>query len=64
YGPNILHLVDDSNLKDIRIKAGDVICLKQHSLEWLNSSASKCKQGDHAPSPPSTPPNKRVHFEK
>lgn len=64
YGPDILHLVDDSSLKDIGIKPGDVIRLKQHSLQWLNSSASKRKQGDRAPSAPSTPPNKRVRFEK
>jgi len=64
YGPDILHLVNDSDLKDIGIKPGDVIRLKQHSLQWLNSSASKRKQGDHTPSTPSTPPNKRVRFEK
>jgi hypothetical protein len=64
YGPNILHLVDDSSLKDIGIKPGDVIRLKQHSLQWLNSSTSKRKQGDRAPSTPSMPPNKRVRFEK
>ena len=64
YAPDILHLVDDTSLKDIGIKPGDVIRLKQHSLQWLNSLASKRKQGDCAPSAPSTPPNKRVRFEK
>ena len=64
YGPDILHLVTDGDLKDIGIKPGDVIRLKQHSLQWLNSSASKRKQGDHTSSPPSTPPNKKVRFEK
>jgi hypothetical protein len=64
YGPDILHLVSDNDLKDIGIKPGDVIRLKQHSLQWLNSSASKRKQGNHMPSTPSTPPNKRVRFEK
>lgn len=64
YGPDILHLVNDGDLKDIGIKPGDVIRLKQHSLQWLNSSASKRKQGDHTPSAPSTPPNKKVRFEK
>ena len=64
YGPDILHLVDDSSLKDIGIKPGDVIRLKQHSLQWLNSSASKRKQSDHTSSTSSTPPNKRVRFEK
>lgn len=73
YAPDILHLVDDTSLKDIGIKAGDVIRLKQHSLQWLNSSASKRKHDDRAPSAPSapstpsaptTPPNKKVRFEK
>jgi len=40
YGPDILHLVNDGDLKDIGIKPGDVIRLKQHSLQWLNSSTS------------------------
>jgi hypothetical protein len=64
YAPDILHLVNDSSLKDIGIKPGDVIRLKQNSLQWLNSSASKRKQDDRAPFAPSTPPNKRVRFEK
>jgi hypothetical protein len=64
YAPDILHLVDDSSLKDIGIKPGDVIRLKQNSLQWLNSFASKRKQDDHAPFTLSTPPNKRVRFEK
>ena len=64
YAPNILHLVDNSTLKDIGIKPGDVICLKQNSLLWLNSFSSKCKQDNHVPFAPSTPPNKMVCFEK
>ena len=52
YGPNILHLVDDSKLKDIRIKPGDIICLKQNSSQWLNSSTLKRKQGDNTLSAP------------
>ena len=64
YAPNILHLIDDSSLRDIGIKPGDVILLKQNSLQWLNSFGLKRKQGDQAPSAPSTPPSKRVRFEK
>jgi hypothetical protein len=64
YAPDILHLVDDSSLKDIGIKPGDIIRLKQNSLQWLNSAASKRKQCDLTHSAPSTPPNKRVRFEK
>ncbi len=64
YALDILHLVDDSSLKDIGIKSGDVIRLKQNSLQWLNSFASKCKQDGRASFTPSMPSNKRVHFEK
>jgi hypothetical protein len=64
YAPDILHLVNDSSLKDIGIKPGDIIHLKQNLLQWLNSAASKHKQGDLTHSAPLTPPNKWVHFEK
>ncbi len=64
YTPDILHLVDDSSLKDIGIKPGDVICLKQNSLQWLNSFALKSKKDDSASFTPSMPPNKWVRFEK
>ena len=64
YASDILHFVDDSTLKDIGIKLGDVIHLKENSLLWLNSFSSKCKQDNHVPFALSTPPNKRVCFEK
>ena len=64
YAPDILHLIDDFSLRDIGIKPGDVIHLKQNLLQWLNSFGLKCKQGDQAPSAPSTPPSKQICFEK
>src|SRR6266852_8715911 len=53
-----------SSLKDIGIKLGDVIRLKQNSLQWLNSFSSKRKQDNCASFIPSMPSNKRVRFEK
>ena len=64
YAPNILHLIDNSTLKDIGIKPGNVIHLKQNSLLWLNSFSSKHKQDNHMPFASSMPQNKRVCFEK
>jgi hypothetical protein len=65
YGPDILHLIDDSTLKDIGISLGDVIRLKQNSLQWWNGPNVKRKADDHAPSPfDAAPASKRIHFEK
>jgi hypothetical protein len=68
YGPDILHLVDNTALKEIGITPGDAIRLKQHSLSWLdNASASDSEKRKRTPSPNpvlSTPPNKKVRFEK
>jgi hypothetical protein len=65
FGPDILHLVEDSVLRDVGFMPGDVIRLKQNSQQWWNSTDAKRKRVSHAPSPvQSTPPNKRVTFEK
>ena len=64
YASDILHLIDDSSLRDIGIKSGDIIRLKQNLLQWLNGFGLKCKQGDQAPSAPSMPLSKQVRFEK
>src|SRR5712672_3393210 len=65
FGPDILHLVDDAALKDIGFTPGDVIRLKQNSQQWWNSADAKRKRANDTPSPvQSTPPNKRVAFEK
>ena len=66
FGPDILHLVDDDALTNIRLTPGDVIHLKQNSQQWWNSADAKCKrtQADQPPSVPTTPPNKRVAFKK
>ena len=65
FGPDILHLVDDGVLKDVGFTPGDVIRLKQNSQQWWNSADAKRKRSSQT-SPPvqSTPPNKRVAFEK
>ena len=65
FGPDILHLVEDNVLKDIGFIPGDVICLKQSVRQWWSTNAKR-KQVSHTTSPPaqSTPPNKRVRFEK
>ncbi len=66
FGPDILHLVDDNALTNIGLTLGDVIHLKQNSQQWWNSADAKHKwtQADQPPSIPTTPPNKRVAFEK
>jgi hypothetical protein len=65
FGPNILHLVEDGVLKDVGFTPGDVIRLKQNSQQWWNSANAKRKWVCHTPSPvQSTPPNKRITFEK
>ena len=65
FGPDILHLVEDGVLKDVGFTPGDVICLKQNSQQWWNSTDAKHKRASHMPSPvQSTPPSKRVTFEK
>ena len=65
FGPDILHLVDDGVLKDVGFTPGDVIRLKQSSQQWWNSADAKRKRNSQTPSPvQSTPPNKRVAFEK
>jgi hypothetical protein len=64
FGPDILHLVDDAILKDVGFTPGDVIRLKQNSQQWWNSADAKRKRSSLTASPQSTPPNKRVTFEK
>jgi hypothetical protein len=66
FGPDILHLVDDTVLvKDVGFTPGDVIRLKQNSQQWWNSADAKRKRTNQSPPPvQSTPPNKRVTFEK
>jgi hypothetical protein len=65
FGPDILHLVDNTVLKDIGFTPGDVICLKQNLQQWWNSTDAKRKwTNDSPPGVQSTPPNKRVTFGK
>jgi hypothetical protein len=65
YGPDILHLIDDSMLKDIEFSLGDVISLKQNSLQWWNSPNAKRKADDRTPFPfDAAPASRRIRFEK
>ena len=65
FGPDILHLVEDAVLKDVGFTPGDVIGLKQNSQQWWNSMDVKRKRSNETlPQAPSTPPNKRITFEK
>jgi hypothetical protein len=65
FGPDILHLIEDRVLKDVGFTPEDVIHLKQNSQQWWNGTNAKCKWVSHMPSPvQSTPPNKRIAFEK
>src|SRR5258707_600151 len=66
FGPDILHLVNDDALTNIGLTPGDIIRLKQNLQQWWNSADAKRKQtqADQPPSVPTTPPNKRVAFEK
>jgi hypothetical protein len=71
YGPDILHLVDDTALHRIGLSEGDIIRLKQNALRWWNLEleSNKRKQPDSSGSmqpdaAPRTPPNLRVRFEK
>lgn len=74
FGPDIIHLVDDAALKDVGFTPGDVIRLKQHSQRWWNSGDAKRKRATNdtghtappaiVPSGDTTPPGKKVHFEK
>jgi hypothetical protein len=74
YGPDILHLVEDTALQRIGLSEGDIIRLKQNALRWWNleSESNKRKRPDEdtggsMPPPhrtPCTPPNIKVRFEQ
>ena len=65
YGPDILHMVKDSDLGDIGISPGNIIRLKLGASKWWNGPDAKRKHNevddDH---PDKTRPIKRVRFEK
>lgn len=76
YGPNILHLIDDATLLAQGLSEGDVIHLKQNSLQWWNHKleSKKRKQPDQDVGGPAmpiqpqpelhAPPNIKVQFKK
>ena len=78
YGPDIMHLVNISELADIGMPPGDAIRLKEYASKWWMDErrhAAKRPRNMEAvynttppPAIPSaadtTPPNKRLRFEK
>ena len=66
FGPDILHLIDNKVLKDVGFTPRDIIRLKQNLQQWWNSADTKRKWPSQSSpgSSHSTPPNKRVTFEK
>jgi hypothetical protein len=77
YGPDILHLVENSALERIGLLEGDIIRLKQNALRWWNlesesnkrkrtASGSNEVRGGSLPTQPAprTPPNLRIRFEQ
>jgi hypothetical protein len=74
YGPDILHLIEDTALQCIGLLEGDIICLKQNALCWWNLEleTNKCKWSDDdeggstcsVPRTPHTPPNVKIRYKK
>ena len=52
YGPDILHQVDDQALINASIPHGDVIRMKNESLEWYNKHGSSKRKHVEIESPP------------
>ncbi|KAI9452725.1 hypothetical protein BJY52DRAFT_1190070 [Lactarius psammicola] len=74
YGPDIMHLVDISELVDVGMPPGDAIWLKDYASRWWTEECQCAAKRPHnldatsAPAPlptaVTTPPNKRMRFEK
>ncbi|RDB20288.1 hypothetical protein Hypma_012690 [Hypsizygus marmoreus] len=70
YGPDILHLVDNTALSAMGLAEGDVIRLKQSAPRWWNLSSKRKRADDdiggpaEPPQEPRTPPNIKVRFDK
>lgn len=73
YGPDVLHLVKEDELRTMGLSDGNVIRLQQNAPNWWNSSRSKRKRSESSEPvvahtviipEPRTPPNKKVSFNK
>lgn len=69
YGPDILHEVNDDDLRKLNIPPGDVIRLKRAAPKWYNSPAAKRprasftdRNGD-TPAP-NTEDQRKIRFER
>lgn len=67
FGPDILHQVEDKELRSIGFRSRDIICLKQNAQHWWNGPDAKRKRTvtvEMMESMSAMPPNKKVRFEK
>ncbi|SJL13135.1 uncharacterized protein ARMOST_16573 [Armillaria ostoyae] len=67
FGPDILHQVEDKELRSIGFRSGDIIRLKQNAQRWWNGPDAKQKRMvtvETTESMSATPLNKKVRFEK
>ncbi|KAJ7850859.1 hypothetical protein B0H13DRAFT_1570584, partial [Mycena leptocephala] len=66
FGPDILHMLPDQDLVDIRLNKGDALCLKAGAQEWWKGPDAK----KNVVTPAfdghfdATPPSKKVLFER
>ncbi|KAJ7924546.1 hypothetical protein B0H13DRAFT_1578339, partial [Mycena leptocephala] len=63
YGPDILHLVDDSDLIKAGLRAGDVIRLKAGAQKWWTGPNAKRKRDAETDDHDTQDTNKKVSFE-
>ena len=68
FGPDILHHVSQDSLVNLGITPGDAIRLQNNAPKWWNGSHAKRKRSglkaNQQKQLDTTPPNKRVRFEK
>jgi hypothetical protein len=72
YGPDIMHIINVSDLVEIGMPPGDAIWLKEFAAKWWADErqrvAKRPRNAETTPPHPrpvdSTPPNKRLRFEK
>ena len=65
YSPDILHLVSDSDLAEVEMSPGDIICLKAGFLKWWNGPDAKRKRDEKGNnSKLEQQQNKKICFER
>jgi len=63
YGPDILHLVSDTDLEACGFNRGDVLRLKRGAADWWNGPEAKKPKLDN-PRATTPPPEYNIRFEK